>query len=125
MPRIQRVLNGPEATGKSAGVARQASGTVADFRGLLDELSKSSGIRFSRHAVERMSSRGISLDGGKLSKLDAAVNAAGSKGARESLVLMDELALVVSVKNRTVITAMSSDETKGNVFTSIDSTVIA
>jgi flagellar operon protein len=92
---------------------------------LLDELGKSACIRFSRHAAERMSSRGISLDSGKLSKLDAAVNAAGSKGARESLVLMDELALVVSVKNRTVITAMSSDETKGNVFTSIDSTVIA
>ena len=65
------------------------------------------------------------MDSGKLSKLDAAVSAAGNKGARESLVLMDELALVVSVRNRTVITAMSSDETKGNIFTSIDSTVIA
>jgi flagellar operon protein len=123
--RIQGVSSGPEAVGKITGAGRQASGTGKDFRLLLDELGKASGIRFSRHAAERMSSRGISLDGGKLSKLGDAVNAAGSKGARESLVLMDELALVVSVKNRTVITAMSSDETKGNVFTSIDSTVIA
>ena len=60
-----------------------------------------------------------------MEKLDAAVMAAMDKGSNESLVLMDELALVVSVKNRTVITAMSSQETKGNVFTSIDSTVIA
>lgn len=125
MPRIQGVLNGSEAAGKSVNATRPASGTAKDFRRLLDDLGKSSDIRFSRHAVERMSSRGISLDGGKLSKLGAAVSAAGSRGARESLVLMDELALVVSVKNRTVITAMSSDETKGNVFTSIDSTVIA
>lgn len=125
MARIQGVLNGPEAVGRSASAPRRTSGTGEDFRQMLDELGKSAGIRFSRHAAERMSSRGISMDSGKLSKLDAAVNAAGSKGARESLVLMDELALVVSVKNRTVITAMSSDETKGNVFTSIDSTVIA
>jgi len=123
--RIQGVLNGPEAAGKSANAPRTSSGTGEEFRRLLDELGKSSGIRFSRHAAERMSSRGISMDSGKLSKLDAAVNAAGSKGSRESLVLMDELALVVSVKNRTVITAMPSDETRGNVFTSIDSTVIA
>jgi flagellar operon protein len=123
--RIQGVLNGQEPAGKSPSAPRQASGTGEDFRRLLDDLGKTADIRFSRHAAERISSRGISLDSGKLSKLDAAVSAAGSKGARESLVLMDELALVVSVKNRTVITAMSSDETKGNVFTSIDSTVIA
>jgi len=123
--RIQGVLSPPEATGKSASPAGRAAESGEDFRALLDDLGKSSGIRFSRHAAERMSSRGISMDSGKLSKLDAAVNAAGNKGARESLVLMDELALVVSVRNRTVITAMSSDETKGNVFTSIDSTVIA
>jgi flagellar operon protein len=123
--RIQGVLNAPEAAGKAASASRQVAGTGEDFRKLLDDLGRAAGIRFSRHAAERISSRGISLDSGKLSKLDAAVNAAGSKGARESLVLMDELALVVSVRNRTVITAMSSDETKGNVFTSIDSTVIA
>lgn len=125
MSRIQGVLSRPEATGKGASPASRAAEGGEDFRTLLDDLGRSSGIRFSRHAAERMSSRGISMDSGKLSKLDAAVNAAGSKGARESLVLMDELALVVSVRNRTVITAMSSDETKGNVFTSIDSTVIA
>jgi flagellar operon protein len=60
-----------------------------------------------------------------MEKLDAAVAAASDKGANESLVLMDELALIVSVKHRTVITAMPSNETRGNVFTSIDSTVIA
>jgi flagellar operon protein len=123
--RIQGVLCRPEAASGASSAPRRTSGTGEDFRSLLDDLGKAAGIRFSRHAAERISSRGISLDSGKLSKLDAAVNAADSKGARESLVLMDELALVVSVKNRTVITAMSSDETKGNVFTSIDSTVIA
>jgi flagellar operon protein len=119
------VLNGPAAEGRPQRAPGKPPGTGEEFRALLDDLGKAADIRFSRHAAERISSRGISLDSGKLSKLDAAVSAAGSKGARESLVLMDELALVVSVKNRTVITAMSSEETKGNVFTSIDSTVIA
>ena len=125
MARIQGVLGRPQAAGKSTSTPGRTAETGEDFRSLLDDLGRSSGIRFSRHAAERMSSRGISLDSGKLSKLDAAVSAADSKGARESLVLMDELALVVSVRNRTVITAMSSDESKGNIFTSIDSTVIA
>jgi flagellar operon protein len=123
--RIQGVLGRPEAAGGGPNAARRLSGASEDFRTLLDDLGKAAGIRFSRHAVERISSRGISLDSGKISKLDAAVSAASDKGSKESLVLMDELALVVSVKNRTVITAMSSDETRGNVFTSIDSTVIA
>jgi len=123
--RIQGVLNRPEAAPRSPSAAGQTSGRGEDFRRLLNDLGKSSAIRFSRHAAQRISTRGISLDTGTLGRLDAAVNAAGSKGARESLVLMDELALIVSVKNRTVITAMSRDETKGNVFTSIDSTVIA
>jgi flagellar operon protein len=123
--RIQGVLNGPGPASGSSKAIHKPAGAGEDFRKLLDDLGKPAGIRFSRHAAERISARGISMDSGKLNKLDAAVNAAGSKGARESLVLMDELALVVSVKNRTVITAMSSEETKGNVFTSIDSTVIA
>ena len=125
MARIHGVLGTPAVSGNCTSPAGRTGKAGEDFRKLLDDLGRSSGIRFSRHAAERISSRGISLDSGKLSKLDAAVTAAGSKGARESLVLMDELALVVSVRNRTVITAMSSDETKGNIFTSIDSTVIA
>jgi flagellar operon protein len=123
--RIQGVLGGPGPASGTSSVTRKPAATGQDFRTLLDDLGKPAGIRFSRHAARRISARGISMDSGRISKLDAAVNAAGSKGARESLVLMDELALVVSVRNRTVITAMSSDETKGNVFTSIDSTVIA
>lgn len=124
MQRIDGVLSGrARSTGE---VSHQSTVRTGDeFRRLLDETGRSAGIKFSKHALRRISSRGITLDGSKIQKLDAALNAASSKGATESLVLMDELALIVSVKNRTVITAMASGETKGNVFTSIDSTVIA
>jgi flagellar operon protein len=123
--RIEGVLNGPQASDMPSVPRHSASGPGAEFKQLLHDLGKSARIRFSKHAVQRMSSRGISLDKQKIEKLDAAMNAARSKGANESLVLMDELALVVSVRNRTVITAMSSSESRGNVFTSIDSTVVA
>ena len=56
--------------------------------------------------------------------LKDAVNKAEAKGAKESLILMDQLALVVSVKNRTVITAVDGASLKDNVFTNIDSAVI-
>jgi flagellar operon protein len=52
------------------------------------------------------------------------VDRAAAKGARESLVMMDDVALVVSVKNRTVITAVDRAHLKDNVFTNIDSAVI-
>jgi flagellar operon protein len=58
-------------------------------------------------------------------RLDEAVTRAGEKGANQSLVLLDNLALVVSVRNRVVITAMDDSKTSSGVFTNIDSAVIA
>lgn len=82
------------------------------------------GIKFSQHAKERLQVRNIQLGQAELSKLSSAMDKAMLKGSRESLILMDDLALVVSVKNRTVITAVDGDSLKSNVFTNIDSAVI-
>jgi len=59
-----------------------------------------------------------------MEQINKAVERADEKGIKESLLVMDNLALVVSVKNKTVITAVNSDELKGNVFTNIDGAVI-
>ncbi|MDT8901297.1 TIGR02530 family flagellar biosynthesis protein [Anaeroselena agilis] len=82
------------------------------------------GVKFSQHALQRLSSRNIQLDRGDLAKISGAVDKAAQKGARDSLILMNNLALVVSVKNRTVITAMDGANIRDNVFTNIDSAVI-
>lgn len=66
----------------------------------------------------------MSLGDDELSRLAGGVNRAAAKGARESLVLMDDKAFVVSVRNRTVITAVDGENMKENVFTNIDSAVI-
>lgn len=81
-------------------------------------------IRFSHHAETRLAERGINWNEEKWAKLESAVSKAESKGARESLILFQDVALIVNVKNRTVVTAMDGSQMKENVFTQIDSAVI-
>ncbi len=81
-------------------------------------------LTFSRHANARLESRGITLETAQLTKLDDAVTRLSDKGAKESLVLLDEHAFVVGVPKRTVITAMTRNEAMGNIFTQIDSTLV-
>jgi flagellar operon protein len=81
-------------------------------------------IKFSGHAQVRLASRKITLSGDDIAKLGNAITKAAAKGARESLVLMDQAALVVSVPNRTVITAVDKSALKENIFTNIDSAMI-
>jgi flagellar operon protein len=82
-------------------------------------------VRFSSHAQQRMESGGVNLDGEAMARLQRAVDAADQKGAKDALVLMDDLALLVSISNRTVITAVDQTRRKNGVFTNIDSVVMA
>lgn len=82
-------------------------------------------VKWSAHAAARLHQRGISLAESQLVRLETAVEKAAAKGSRDALVLMDGTALVVSVKNRTVITAVGQAQARDNVFTNIDSAVIA
>jgi flagellar operon protein len=96
-----------------------------NFKQVFNEaVAGSSNLKFSQHALDRLSRRGVDIDGQTVSRLDNAVTAAGKKGAGQSLVLLDEMAFLVSVKNRTIITAMETSKMKEGVFTKIDSAVI-
>ena len=81
-------------------------------------------VKFSQHAQERLNSRNIKLSATDLKKLDNAVEKIAQKGAKESLIMLNDVALVVSVKNKTVITAMDGASEKDNIFTNIDSAMI-
>lgn len=81
-------------------------------------------LKLSAHAQNRIESRKISLDRSDWEKIEKGIDKAAAKGAREALVLTEKAALVVSVKNRTVITAVDPANLKENVFTNIDSAVI-
>ena len=79
---------------------------------------------FSAHAQDRLSARGIALGPQQLSRLQTGVDRAAGKGSKDSLVLLDDLAFVVNVNSRTVVTAMYGNRTKDGIFTQIDSAVI-
>lgn len=87
-----------------------------------EELNK---IKFSSHAQSRLVSRDITLEQTDLERLQNSVQIAESKGARESLVILDEKAFIVSIPNRTVITVVNRDQLEQNVVTDIDSAVFA
>jgi flagellar operon protein len=81
-------------------------------------------LKFSNHAIERMQSRGISYSPQDMTRLGEAVQKAAAKGSKDTLVLMGDSALIVSVKNNTVVTVMDKNALKENVFTNIDSTIV-
>lgn len=80
-------------------------------------------LKFSNHALERMNTRGIHFTPEQVTKIEQGMQRAGEKGAKEALVLTDDSALIVSLKNNTVVTVMDKNMLKENVFTNIDSTV--
>jgi flagellar operon protein len=86
--------------------------------------SPSDGLTFSKHLSERIDRRKIDLSPEKLDRLSLAVDKAAVKGSRDSVVLLDNLALLVSVANRTVLTAIETEKMKDGVFTNIDSVVV-
>jgi len=88
------------------------------------ELASSTGVSFSKHAEQRLYSRGIELSDTTLSKIADAIDRAGKKGSKETLILTDEAALVVSVNNRTVVTVFDRNNLREGVVTSIDSAVV-
>jgi flagellar operon protein len=88
------------------------------------ELAKACEVNFSKHARDRLFSRGIELSDGKLNQLSQAIDKAAVKGSKETLILDESAAYVVSVPNRTVITAFGKENLREGVFTSIDSAII-
>lgn len=113
-------IEGPGASPLVAGRASSAS-AAPGFGDLLKRASE--GIQLSRHAQKRVERRDLALDAGQLDRLDSAISRAAEKGARNSIVMLDDLAVVVDVRQRTVVTAMQQEG--GRVFTNIDSVVIA
>jgi len=117
----RKVASAPQA-GPPAGTAglRLPGPTFGDV--LQTHVSE---LKFSSHALQRLERRDIDVTGSTMERLQNGVSRAAGKGSRESVVLVDDTAFVVSVRNRTVITAVDSQHMKDHVFTNIDSAVIA
>ncbi|MBU3098625.1 MULTISPECIES: TIGR02530 family flagellar biosynthesis protein [Clostridium] len=95
------------------------------FNKVLDkQIKKEECFTISSHAAQRLNSRNINLDDADRKKINEGINMADSKGSKQSLILYKDMALITSIKNRTVITAMDKNQSTGNVITNIDSVVM-
>jgi flagellar operon protein len=128
LPNAALIAPGPAgpaqpASTPAAGTTGAQAASGPSFQELLDK--QTSSLQFSRHALQRLQQRGIQLDQPTLGRLTEGVQRAADKGSRDSVVFVDGTAYVVSVANNTVITAVGSEHMRQQVFTNIDSAVIA
>jgi len=110
----------PGRTQQSAPV-RSAGGP--NFQDLLQRAGQ--GVQFSSHAQKRIERRDLDIAPAQLARLNSAISRAAEKGARNSVVMLDGLAVVVDIRDRKVVTAINAEPGKERVFTNIDSVVIA
>lgn len=95
------------------------------FREILQkENGNDKSVQFSKHASQRVQERGIVLNSNMLESLNAAVDKARQKGAKDVVVIGEKGAFIVNVPNNIVVTTMTETEMKENIFTNIDSAVL-
>jgi len=96
------------------------------FKAVFDEQLKneSKQLQLSKHAKDRIAQRGIEIDQNLMSSLNSAADIARSKGAKDIVIIGKDAAFVVNIPNGVIVTAVSSNELKDNIFTNIDSAVL-
>jgi len=124
--RIQRVSGQVQSAVPSR--TRGKSGQPGGFGALLQqELTKSApsepGVAFSKHAMSRAEERGIQVTQDLMDQLAGSVIRAQAKGATNILAMDGSKAFIINVPSAKVITAITQDEMKENIFTNIDGAV--
>ncbi len=124
-----RIINSPLTTGKVQTNNIRNNNTAATGAGfekfLQQAINKGSEVKFSKHAELRMQARNIDLTQTQKDKINNAVSIAQQKGVKDSLIILDNMAFVVNINSKTVITAVNNNELKDNVFTNIDGAIFA
>lgn len=106
---------------------KESSGIkIPDFGSRFDEILKGEieRVKFSNHALQRMEERDVKLSDEEMKLLNEAVVRAEQKNAKDVLILLRDIAFIVNVKNKTVITVVDGESMREHVFTNIDGAVI-
>jgi flagellar operon protein len=80
-------------------------------------------VAFSKHAQARVEERGIEITPDLMDQLRGGLVRAQAKGATNILAMDDQRAFIINVPSAKVITALTQDELKENIFTNIDGAV--
>lgn len=124
-PIVSRTQPAAQVGSTPTSGAARTQGSSPGFAEILSGVEQQQQIKFSNHAQKRLESRNISLSDEGIDRLTKAVDKADKRGGKESLVLVDDMAFIVNVKQRLVVTALDASSRGGGVFTRIDSVVFA
>lgn len=107
-------------------VNQNQNGTLpkTSFEQVLNRVKQTDEVNFSKHAIQRLESRNISLTNEDVKKINDAVNKADQKGIKDALILLNDKIFIANVKSKTIVTAAQEDQLKEHVFTKIDGAVI-
>ena len=123
---IQRVSGVQRRDAPQTRVQQQERSGAFDAM-LRQELAKSGqpaqSVEFSKHAISRAQERGIEVTPDLMDQLAGSVIRAQAKGATNILAMDAEKAFIINVPNARVITAITQEEMKENIFTNIDGAV--
>ena len=117
---------GAESIGSGIKKLTQSSSAngVPAFDSVLKKKLEETEISFSKHALARAEERGLDVSNEKIARLKDGLRIAEEKGLKDPLILVENEAYIVNVKNARVITAIKSSDLKGRAVTNIDGTVI-
>lgn len=118
---ISKVHNSHPVKKTYTGDAVEKTGNFSD---ILESNMAAGKVKFSQHAVKRMTSRNINITDRQMEDINMAITKASDKGIKDSLVILEDTALIVSIRNRTIITAMEKGKLKDNIVTNIDGAII-
>ena len=124
---IQRVSGLQRTDAPQAQVQRRKPAGAGFGDILQQELARaeqpSQSVAFSKHAISRAQERGIEVTPDLMDQLAGSVIRAQAKGATNILAMDAEKAFIINVPNAKVITAITQDEMRENIFTNIDGAV--
>ena len=132
LPRIAEIQKAQQmqpvrqslSSGETAREAQAQQGFGALLQQELDRAAGGRSIAFSKHALNRAAERGIEVTPALMNQLADSVERAQAKGATNILAIATDRAFIINVPNGRVITTMSQDEMRENIFTNIDGAVL-
>ena len=121
--QIKRLEN--QLINSSQPIVRNKNLPSKNFESVLQQIqNRDDEIKFSKHAINRMDHRDMTLSNEDIKRLKSGFNKAEEKGVKDALILMGDKVFIASIKNKTVITTVNKEQLKDNVFTNIDGAVI-
>ena len=96
---------------------------TSSFKDVLNgAIKKEDNFTVSKHAAQRLNE--INFTDEDMKKVEEGFKIAEEKKSKNVVMIYKDTALIASIENKTIITAVSKERGKENIFTNIDSVVI-